>query len=280
MSSFASDYDSAGNDITELLEKCGSKLNTSEPGWMLRLSFGAVSIETIKTMVEAMGKVVINIGDGLTLLHLAGQCNRPDWMHYLVGEKQHPLEVRTIHGETPLDQAAWRGNIEAAMVLLRYGADVDCQTDLGYSPLHRCAYYDHPQLGSLLCLAGANQTLRDTENQETAYEVAAKKRNRRLMKLLNPTYDADGNNISGCMYASNNPKHPNFRPEARDALFTLCALEMGISGTGNQEEGEEEDDDSVWEDMDDDEDGEAEEDDEELDDHEEDDGNRQHEAEE
>lgn len=263
MASFADDR----NDIAEMMEKCSNRLNAIDPMWMLRLSFGAVSLDAVKAIVECMDKAVLNIGDGLTLLHLAGQCNRPDWIHYLAGEKQHPLEVRTIHGETPLDQAAWRGNIDAAVALIRYGADVDCQTNLGYSPLHRCAFYNHPRLGSMLCLAGANQLLRD-ENHQTAYEVAVEKRNNRLINLLTPLFDSEGNNISGCMYASNNPKHPNYRPEAREAFFTLCALDMVassgniISGVGEVDDGDcEEEEESEWEDLDDEDDEQDEEDD-------------------
>ncbi len=131
---------------------------------------------------------------------------------------------------------------------------MDCQTLLGYSPLHRCAFYNHPRLGSLLCLAGANKTLRN-ENNETAYEVALAKGNKRLIKLLTPIIDGQGNNISGVAYAVNNPKHPNYRPEARDAFFTLCALD-NVVASANQEAEENMDDDDVWEDIDDDDDDE------------------------
>ncbi len=108
------------NDISLLIEKCSATLEAmGERNWLLMLSFGRVSLNAIKAIVECMGRVVIDIGDRLTLLHLAGQCNRPDWVHFLAGEMHHPTEVKTIHGETPLDQAAWRGNIDAAIALIR-----------------------------------------------------------------------------------------------------------------------------------------------------------------
>jgi hypothetical protein len=37
--------------------------------------------------------VVINIGDGLTLLHVFSLYGNFDAVHYLAVEKQHPLEV-------------------------------------------------------------------------------------------------------------------------------------------------------------------------------------------
>jgi ankyrin repeat protein len=101
---------------------------------------------------------------------------------------------------------------------------VDCQTNGKYTPLHRCAFYDHPRLASLLCLAGADQTIID-ENGETAYDVAITKGTFEVAQILEPMYDNNGKNISGIAYATNNPKHTNFRKEARDALFVLFDLE-------------------------------------------------------
>jgi ankyrin repeat protein len=117
MASFADDENE--NDIEEMFTKCKPVIDPIDPMWLLKLSMGRTTLEVVKKVVECMGRAEINIGDGLTLLHIAGQFNRPDMVTYLAGEKAHPTEVRTIHGETPLDQAAWRGNIEAAVELLR-----------------------------------------------------------------------------------------------------------------------------------------------------------------
>lgn len=121
----------------------------------------------------------------------------------------------------------------------RYGANVDCQTKSGFTPLHRCAFYNHSRLAAILCLAGANQTLCDKENHQTAYEVAVTCKNDELAKLLQPIYDADGKNITGIAYATNNPNHPHFRPEAREALLALHAMD---TAGGEDEDGNEDDD--------------------------------------
>ena len=88
--------------------------------WLFNLSFARTDLSDIKLIVEAMGRSKINIGDGLTLLHQAAQFGRVDWIEYLVGEMHHDLEVVTAVGETPLDQAVWRGNFECAFLLIRY----------------------------------------------------------------------------------------------------------------------------------------------------------------
>lgn len=128
----------------------------------------------------------------------------------------------------------------------RYNANIDSQTNGKYTPLHRCAFYDHPRLASLFVLAGANQTIVD-ENGQTAYEVAVAQQNQDIIKLLKPIIDEDGKNLSGIAYATNNPNHPNFRPEARESLFALYSLNESLAGGGN--------DDDDYEDVDDDEDG-------------------------
>eukprot|EP01102_Stenamoeba_stenopodia_P006651 TRINITY_DN1839_c0_g1_i1.p1 TRINITY_DN1839_c0_g1~~TRINITY_DN1839_c0_g1_i1.p1 ORF type:complete len:308 (-),score=80.58 TRINITY_DN1839_c0_g1_i1:49-972(-) len=235
------------NDLDELFTKCAD-MNKTDPGIFLKLGFCLVTLEQVKTIVQMMGRPLVDIGDGLTLLHLGAQFGRCDLVEYLAGECKHPLECRTAFGETPLDQAAWKGHVEAALILIKYGADVDCQTDNKYTPLHRCAYYDHPRLASLLCLAGANQKLRD-ENNQTAYEVAVENENREVAEILKPLITKDGEDLTGTAYATNNPKHPNFRPEARKALFSLFAIESSLASSGISSDDDDDDDDSDTEEV-------------------------------
>eukprot|EP01039_Chlorochromonas_danica_P010272 gene10272-11368_t len=228
-------YEETPDDISELMEKCKERLNVIDDMWVLKLAMGQVSLDVVKAVVEIMGKVVINVGDGLTLLHLGAQFGRCDWIEYLAGEAHHPLELKTMTGETPLDQASWKGYINASMLLIKYGADVDCQTKGGYTPLHRCAFYNHPRLASLLCLAGADRTLRDKKG-DRAYDVAVARGHDEVAKLLVPLISPDGVDLSGIIYARNNPKHPNYRPESRDALLQLFMLETAFENA--EEEGD------------------------------------------
>ena len=77
-----------GDDIDMLLEKLGGDFSM-----IMKISLGRFSVEEAKQIVELMGKVVINIGDGLTLLHVAAQNDRCDLIEYFCGELHHPLEV-------------------------------------------------------------------------------------------------------------------------------------------------------------------------------------------
>lgn len=132
---------------------------------------------------------------------------------------------------------------------------MDCQTHSLYSPLHRAAFYDHPRLVALLTLAGADQSLTDKDGR-TAYDVAVAQGNEQIARSLKPLIDSNGNNLTGIMYATNNPKHPNFRPAAREAFFAMFAMEAAMAGGG----GEEDDEDEVGEDGDEEEEEEEEED--------------------
>ena len=60
---------------------------------VLRLGFGNVTVNEVRNIIDKMGKVVIDIGDGLTLLHVAAQYNHCEMIQYLCEEKNHPLEV-------------------------------------------------------------------------------------------------------------------------------------------------------------------------------------------
>jgi hypothetical protein len=62
-----------------------------------------------------------------------------------------------------------------------------------------------------------------------AYDVAVKEANENLCRLLQPMITKDGSDITGIQYSTNNPKHPAFRPESRQALLSLFAMESRLS---------------------------------------------------
>jgi ankyrin repeat protein len=67
---------------------------------------------------------------------------------------------------------------------------VDCVTNNKYTPLHRCAFYNHKQLAGLFCMAGANQKAIDGDGK-TAYEVAVEQGNTEVAQLLKPLLSSD-----------------------------------------------------------------------------------------
>ncbi len=116
---------------------------------------------------------------------------------------------------------------------------MDTQTNSGFTPLHRCAFYNHHALAKLLCLAGAKRL--KSEDGVTAYEVAVANENDSIAALLKPKYDSDGNDITEAKYAKNNPRHPDFTPEKRaDDLKMLTLLYVLTGGRYCDDEEEEE----------------------------------------
>ena len=188
------------------------------------IAFGRFSVDEAREVVEAVGKVAVDIGDGLTLLHMAAQHELVEVAEFLI-ERGHPLDCQTDGvAETPLDQAAWRGSLEVAELLVLAGANINCTTTGGYTPLHRCAFYGHGQLAARLLLFGASTTIQDGDGK-LAYECAMEEGHDRIASLLEPILGPDGEDMRVAMYARNNPNHPLHRPEAAEALRSLSRFE-------------------------------------------------------
>jgi hypothetical protein len=92
-SSFSIDM-STGNDINAIMEAY-----LGDPLFLMRIAMCRITLEETQELVRRLGKVEIDIGDGLTLLHQAASFNRDDLVEYLCGAG-HSTEVKTIHGET------------------------------------------------------------------------------------------------------------------------------------------------------------------------------------
>lgn len=74
------------NDIAAVL---------SHPGdLVMKILMGRQSVEETQSLIDHVGKVEINIGDGLTLLHQAASTNRADLINFLCS-KGHSTEVQS-----------------------------------------------------------------------------------------------------------------------------------------------------------------------------------------
>lgn len=70
--------------------------------------------------------------------------------------------------------------------------------------------------------------------------MAVERKNIKIAEILEPI-----EGIPGGIYARNNPKHPEFKPSAREALFRLAEMEGALAGEESpyeEEEGEEDED--------------------------------------
>lgn len=81
-------------DLDELFDKC-KDLQDRDPAFFVKLSMGRSTVEDIKDIIQRMGKVVVKLGDGITLLHIpvGAQFGNLDIVHYLAVERNHPVEV-------------------------------------------------------------------------------------------------------------------------------------------------------------------------------------------
>jgi ankyrin repeat protein len=94
------------------------------------------------------------------------------------------VKARSKRGETPLADAAGRGDLDAVKLLLDKGADVNAADYRGYTPLMHAAQYDRdsPEIIRLLLARGANVSVK-AEGQ-TPVTIAARRGDTELTRLL------------------------------------------------------------------------------------------------
>lgn len=84
------------------------------------------------------------------------------------------LLVTASSTESPVADAAQRGDVETVMALLRQGADVNAPQGDGMTALHWAAMNDHAELAEVLLYAGANTEARTRLGGYTALHLASR----------------------------------------------------------------------------------------------------------
>ena len=88
---------------------------------------------------------------------------------------------------TPLMVASRSGNLEAARLLLKAGADVDAaKVDSQWTSLHFAAHKGHPTVVKLLLQHGASRSAEHTGGK-TALEEAVERHQQECVEMLNPS---------------------------------------------------------------------------------------------
>lgn len=85
------------------------------------------------------------------------------------------VHARDKDGSTPLHWAAWRGQVEAARVLLESGAEVNARnqnTHWGTTPLHAAAHGNQAAVVQLLLAQGADLRAKNLNKRTPLQETA------------------------------------------------------------------------------------------------------------
>ncbi len=120
---------------------------------------------------------------GQTGLVLALQLGSLHAFAALVAVPSVNVEVRNIHGESPLMMAALQGHIEAARLLIERGADVN---KTGWAPLHYAASKDQPAQEQMVALLLEQNAYIDaaSPNGTTPLMMAAQYGSMAVLQLL------------------------------------------------------------------------------------------------
>ena len=106
----------------------------------------------------------------LPAIHLAVILDRREIIKMLLDKGCDP-DVRSqsesvgYKGATALSEAAFRGRLEIAEMLIKHGADVNARAERGVAPLHEAAYTQQLELARLLLEHGADVNARDDKGR-------------------------------------------------------------------------------------------------------------------
>jgi hypothetical protein len=104
--------------------------------------------------------------DDVLPAHIAAFFGLREIMMHL-SSKELSLDMKDVHGQTPLSWAAWRGHEAVVKVLIEEGAAVDSVDKNGRTPLSWAAEYGHEAVVKVLIAKGAVVDSVDTEYGQT-----------------------------------------------------------------------------------------------------------------
>jgi len=139
----------------------------------------AVAFDNIKLgkfLLKHNSNPNVEVGDGYTCMLSAVESESDESIKIVAELIKAGADIHTsgINGWTPLHMAAARGQVEKAILLINAGADVNQRKEIDASetPLMEAAYMGRPSTVRLLLAHGADSSMRDTINNQTALEIA------------------------------------------------------------------------------------------------------------
>ena len=109
---------------------------------------------TVKTLLKAGCPVDVVCTTGATVLHWAAEGGSVEVIREVLSTNKCNINAIANDGETPLHVAAWKGNTEAAMVLIRHGAEKAIVAGAAGTPLHHAAGGGHVSTVKAMLEAG------------------------------------------------------------------------------------------------------------------------------
>ncbi|HTA45708.1 MAG TPA: ankyrin repeat domain-containing protein [Bryobacteraceae bacterium] len=113
-----------------------------------------------RSLIAAGARVNDKGGSGRTPLHYA-LTSHLDVMRLLI-EKGADVNIRDSEGASPLDDAVWRGNLDAAAIVLAHGARLnEPDTQTGATPVNEAAFRGHMEVVRYLLQLHPDVTIAD-----------------------------------------------------------------------------------------------------------------------
>jgi len=154
---------------------------------------------------------------GNTALHYAVFYAHVNAVQFLVEEAGANVNVQNLSGQTPLNWAVERNNIELTTLLLEYGADPDLMDKTGSTALHKAAGAGNLEIVKLLFEKGAMVDVSTKDTAQTALSEASSNGKTEVVKFLLE----NGANHS---LKNNQGKTSLQRAAAKNQLETVAAL--------------------------------------------------------
>ena len=123
--------------------------------------------------------------EGHSGLLIAVSRNHPEVVKLLLCQDDIQVDLKNDKGTTPLKEAAFRGYLDILVLLLNKGADVNAQSNKGFSSLHNSVEGNHPDVAELLLdRDGIRVDLQENSFGDSPLHLAAKNGNVVITRLL------------------------------------------------------------------------------------------------